>query len=43
MEANNKTFSHTQDLILRLYNEFMKNVMKDICSDNDKKTGILIL
>jgi transposase InsO family protein len=34
MEGKDEAFSHAQDLILWLQNEFSKNVMRAICSDN---------
>jgi transposase InsO family protein len=41
MESKDEAFSHARDLILRLQNEFPKNAMRAIRSDNDtefKKT-----
>jgi hypothetical protein len=37
MKAKVEAFSHAQDLILRLHNEFPKKSMKVICSDNVTK------
>jgi hypothetical protein len=37
MKEKVEAFSHAQDLILRLHNEFPKNSMKVICSDNVTK------
>jgi hypothetical protein len=37
MEVKNEAFSHAQDLILRLRNEFPKNAMREIHSDNATK------
>jgi hypothetical protein len=34
MNVNNEAFIHARDLILRLQNEFPKNAMRAICSDN---------
>jgi transposase InsO family protein len=34
MEGKDEAFSHAQDLILRLQNEFPKNAMRVIHSDN---------
>jgi transposase InsO family protein len=34
IESKDEAFSLAQDLILRLQNEFPKNVMRAICSDN---------
>jgi transposase InsO family protein len=34
MESKDEAFSHAQDLILRLQNEFSKNARRAICSDN---------
>jgi hypothetical protein len=35
MGAKDEAFTHARDLILRLQNEFPKNVMRAIPSDND--------
>jgi transposase InsO family protein len=37
MEGKDEAFSHARDLILRLQNEFPKNVMRAIHSDNGTK------
>jgi hypothetical protein len=37
MEVKNEAFSHAQDLILRMRNEFPKNAMRAIHSDNGTK------
>jgi hypothetical protein len=34
MTAKDEAFTHTRDLILRLQNEFPKNAMRAISSDN---------
>jgi transposase InsO family protein len=34
MKVKDEDFSHTRDLILRLQNEFPKNAMREIYSDN---------
>jgi hypothetical protein len=34
MESKDDTFSHARDLVLRLQNEFSKNAMRAIQSDN---------
>jgi transposase InsO family protein len=34
MEGKDEAFLHARDLILRLQNEFPKNAMRVICSDN---------
>ena len=34
MESKDEAFSHARDLILQLQNEFPKNVMRAIHSDN---------
>jgi hypothetical protein len=34
MTTKDDAFTHARDLILRLQNEFPKNAMKAICSDN---------
>ena len=34
MEGKDEAFSHARDLILRLQNEFPKNAMRAIRSDN---------
>jgi hypothetical protein len=34
MKVKDEDFSHTRDLILRLQNEFPKNAMRAIYSDN---------
>jgi hypothetical protein len=35
MEAKDEAFTHARELILRLHNEFPKNDMRAIRSDND--------
>jgi transposase InsO family protein len=37
MKAKDEVFTHAQDLILRLQNEFPKNVMRAIWCDNGTK------
>jgi transposase InsO family protein len=37
MEGNDEAFSYARDLILRLQNEFTKNAMRAIRSDNGTK------
>jgi hypothetical protein len=37
MESKDEAFSHARDLILRLQNEFPKNVMRAIRNDNGTK------
>jgi transposase InsO family protein len=35
MESEDEVYSHAQDLILQLQNEFPKNAIREIHSDND--------
>ena len=37
MESKDEAFSHARDFILRLQNEFPKNAMRAICSNNGTK------
>ena len=43
MESKDEAFSHARDLILQLQNEFPKNAMRVINSDNAQNSRILIL
>jgi hypothetical protein len=43
MKVKDETFTHARDLILRLQNEFPKNAMRAIHSDNGTDVTPLVL